>query len=160
MFIARHEKASHRITLPLPADEALELFTPEGERMWIAGWSPRYRYPANGETMEGMVFVTGEGPELTYWTMMDFDIVRHRVRYSRVTPGSRATVVEVVCIPGGNRHCHVEVSYALTGLSDEGNAAIEQFVGQAYVAMIEEWRDNILSHLERSPHRVFGSGGG
>ena len=156
MFQARHEKVTHRITLPLPADEALELFTPEGERLWIAGWRPQYQYPSNGETMEGMVFTTGEGSELTHWTLVDFDIDRHRVRYARVTPGSRSTIVEVVCVPLGEQQCHVDVSYALTGLSQEGNAAIEAFIGNAYVAMIEEWREKILVHLKRSPHRVFG----
>ncbi|MGV3551843.1 SRPBCC family protein [Rhizobium sp.] len=156
MFTARHEKVSHRIALPLPADEALELFTPEGERLWIAEWRPRYQYPANGETMEGMVFTTGEGDELTHWTLVDFDIVGHRVRYARVTPGSRSTIVEVVCIPGGDHQCHVEVTYTLTGLNDAGNTQIEAFIGEAYVAMIEDWRAKILDHLERSPHRVFG----
>lgn len=158
MFKARHEKVSHRIALPLPAGEALELFTPEGERLWIADWNPRYFHPANGEAIEGMVFVTGESSETTYWTMTDFDIVRHRLRYTRVTPGSRSTIVEVVCVPGGDRQCHAEVSYALTGLSEEGNAAIEAFIGDAYVAMIEDWRERILAHLERAPHKVFGEG--
>lgn len=156
MFVSRHEKVSHRISLPLPADEALELFTPEGERLWIAEWNPRYAYPPNGETMEGMIFTTGEGAELTYWTMVDFDIAGHRVRYARVTPGSRSTIVEVVCRPEGDRRCQAEVTYALTGLSEAGNAAIDAFVGDAYVAMIEDWRNKIISHLERSPHRVFG----
>lgn len=158
MFEARYRKVNHRITLPLPAGDALELFTPEGERLWIAEWNPRYLYPANGETIEGMVFVTGEGAELTYWTMMDFDIVRHRVRYSRVTPGSRSVVVEVLCIPGGDRQCHVEVSYALSGLSEEGNTLIDGFVGDAYVAMVEGWREKIVEYLDRSPHRILGSG--
>lgn len=156
MFNARHEKASHRITLPLPADEALELFTPEGERFWVSGWNPRYSYPSNGETMEGMVFITSHGDELTYWTMVDFDIAGHRVRYARVTPGSRSVIVEVVCVPDGDQQCHADVSYALTGLSEEGNVLIEAFVGDVYVAMIEDWREKILAHLKRSPHRVFG----
>lgn len=156
MFTARHEKASHRIALPLPAAEALELFTPEGERLWIAEWNPRYFHPANGETMEGMIFVTGEGDELTHWTMTDFDIVGHRVRYCRVTAGSRSTIVEVRCIPDGEQQCHALVTYALTGLSEAGNAAIDAYVGDAYVTMIEDWRRKILAHLERLPHRVFG----
>lgn len=158
MFQARHEKVIHRITLPLPADEALELFTPEGERLWIADWSPRHHYPSNGETIEGMIFTTGEGAELTYWTMTDFDLVRHRVRYARVTPGSRSTIVEVVCIASGDHQCHVDVSYALTGLSEKGNAVIAGFTGDAYVKMIEDWREKILDYLKRSPHRVFSSG--
>lgn len=156
MFKAHHEKVSHRITLPLPADEALELFTPEGERLWIAEWRPTYQYPTNGETMEGMVFTTGEGGEFTIWTLVDFDIAGQRLRYARVTPGSRSTLVEVVCVPEGEQQCHIDVSYALTGLSEAGNAAIEAFVGEAYRAMIEDWREKILAHLKRSPHRVFG----
>lgn len=158
MFQARHEKATHRVTLPLPADEALEFFTPEGERLWIAEWRPHYLYPANGETIEGMVFLTGEDAELTYWTMTDFDIVRRRLRYSRVTPGSRSTIVDVTCVPGGEHQCHVDVSYSLTGLSDAGNDLIAGFVGDAYAVMIEGWREKILDYLKRSPRRVFGSG--
>jgi hypothetical protein len=154
MFIARHEKVAHRISLPIAAAEAIEFFTPEGERMWIADWKPRYFHPANGETIEGMVFETGEGEELTYWTVVDFDLAGCRARYSRVTPGSRSTIVEVACRPNGEQACHVDVSYMLTGLSEAGNAVIEVFIGDAYIAMIEDWRTKILEHLARMPHRI------
>lgn len=157
MFQARHEKVTQRFALPLSAGEALELFTPEGERLWIADWRPRYLHPANGEALEGMVFATGESDELTYWTMLDFDLSRHRIRYCRLTPGSRSVIVEVVCIPRGGGECDVEVSYALTGLSDAGNAFIARFVGDAYATMMDDWRDRIVAHLKRSPHRVFGA---
>ncbi|CAN7321721.1 hypothetical protein [Rhizobium sp. LjRoot254] len=154
MFIARHEKVSHSIALPISADEAIEFFTPEGERMWVDGWAPRYFFPANGETIEGMVFATGEGDELTYWTVVDFDLAGCRARYCRVTPGSRSTIVEVTCVADGEQACHVDVSYTLTGLSEAGNTAIGAFVGDAYIVMIEGWRTKILEHLERMPHRV------
>ena len=154
MFIARHEKVSHSISLPISADEAIEFFTPEGERMWVEGWAPRYLHPANGETIEGMVFETGEGAELTYWTVADFDLPGCRARYSRVTPGSRSTLVEVLCRADGESACRVEVGYTLTGLSEAGNAAIDAFIGNAYVEMIEGWRTRIIEHLKRMPHRI------
>jgi hypothetical protein len=154
MFIARHEKVTHRITLPLAASEAIELFTPEGERLWIADWNPRYFHPANGETLEGMVFTTGEGEELTYWTVVDFDLPGLRARYARVMPGSRSTIVEINCYEDGEAQCQVEVTYALTGLSNAGNDLIDAFVGEAYPAMIEGWKDKIMDHLQRMPHRV------
>lgn len=157
MFIARHEKVSHSISLPISADEAIEFFTPEGERTWVDGWAPRYFYPANGETIEGMVFETGEGDELTYWTVVDLDLAACRVRYSRVTPGSRSTIVEVACQADGENTCQVDVGYTLTGLSEAGNAAIDAFIGDAYIRMIEEWRTKIIEHLQRMPHRVSGS---
>lgn len=74
MFEAKYATATHRIRLPLPATEALELFTPRGERLWIAGWNPRYLHRSNGETMEGVVFTTGEGEELTFWTAVDLTV--------------------------------------------------------------------------------------
>ena len=47
------------VRVALPPDEALALFTAEGERSWVPGWDPTY--PAGGDDREvGTVFVTGE----------------------------------------------------------------------------------------------------
>ncbi len=147
MFHAVHATAMHTISLPLSADEAFPLFTPEGERLWIAEWNPHYFYPANGETIAGMVFTTGEGDETTYWTLTDFDNQAHFARYIRVTPGLRSVVVEVRCDSVSDAECRVTVGYALTGLSEPGNAAIAGFI-DGYAAMIEDWRAKILAYLD------------
>jgi hypothetical protein len=54
---------------------------------------------------------------------------------------------------------HVEVRYVLTGLSEAGNTSISAFVGEAYAAMIEEWRRLILNWLDRraQDYRVSAS---
>lgn len=149
MFSAAHASVDHAITLPLSADQAFPLFTPEGERLWIADWNPHYFYPANGETLIGMVFTTGHGDEVTYWTMIDFDMVAHSVRYSRVTPGSRSVFVEVRCRAVSEDETEVKVSYTLTALSEAGNATISAFV-EGFPAMIDDWKAKILAYLERS----------
>jgi hypothetical protein len=154
MFPATHATAEHMITLPLSADEAFPLFTPEGERLWIEDWNPRYFYPANGETIVGMVFTTGHDDETTYWTLVDFDNAAHTARYSRVTPGSRSVIIEVRCEPAGEQEAKVTVRYSLTALSEAGNATIAAFV-EGYAAMIEDWRTNIIAYLERQPHVVL-----
>lgn len=155
MFPATHATIEQTITLPLSADEAFPLFTPEGERLWIEDWNPHYFYPANGETITGMVFTTGHGDETTYWTLVDFDNTAHKARYSRVTPGSRSVVVEVRCEAVGEHEARVTVRYSLTGLSEAGNAAITAFV-EGYAAMIEDWRTKILAYLELQPHAILG----
>jgi hypothetical protein len=148
MFKPRHEQVSHAFSLPLQAEAALKLFTPEGERLWIKEWDPQYFHPETGETKEGMVFTTGDGDTLTYWTMVDFDLKRQQVRYVRLTPGSRSTIVHVSCTPSGAGECDVNVTYTLTGLSCAGNDFIEGFVGEAYTKMIESWRVLILDHIQ------------
>jgi hypothetical protein len=154
MFIASHATTEHSISLPLSAAEAFPLFTPEGERLWIEEWNPHYFHPANGETIAGMVFTTGNGEEKTYWTLVDFDNAEQRARYSRVTPGSRSVTVEVACEAIGEHETRVTVRYTLTGLSEAGNAAIAAFV-EGYGAMIEDWRTKILAYIDRSNVRIL-----
>ena len=149
MFAALHKTAEKSLVLPIGVDEAFPLFTPEGERHWIEDWNPRYLYPANGETIAGMVFTTGEGAETTYWTVIDYDHPNHAARYSRVTPGVRSVLVDVTCRAISMAETEVTVRYALTGLSETGNAMIEDFI-LGYDAMIEQWRLMILAYLGRS----------
>ena len=79
--------------------------------------------------------------------VLDYEPGLGRARYSRVTPGSRVVLVEIVCTAAGPGSTDVRVTYQLTGLSPAGNAAIERFVGPAFVVMIEEWRSLILAAL-------------
>lgn len=153
MFPAVHATAEHTILLPVSAEEAFPLFTPEGERLWVEDWNPHHFYPANGETIVGMVFITGHGEETTYWTLVDFDNAARKARYSRVTPGSRSVLVEVECEAIGEHEARVTVRYALTGLSEAGNATIAAFV-ENYGAMIEDWRTKIVAYIDRSNVKI------
>ena len=147
MFEALREQVSHCIELPMPVDDCFPLFTAKGETLWVPDWNPVYLYPPDGTTTEGMVFVTGQGEEITYWTMVDHDPQHHYARYARVTPGFRSVMVEVKCNAVSANTTTVQVSYTLTGLSDAGNRQIRAFIGDAYVAMIEEWKSLILAWL-------------
>lgn len=147
MFDATPVHSSHAIDIPLPIDACFALFTPQGETLWIADWKPDYLHPADGATMQGMVFLTHRGGETTYWTLVDYKPHLHYSRYCRVTPGSRSVLVEVQCARLAAETTRVTVSYTLVPLSAEGSADIEAFRGEAYVAMIEGWRTLILRHL-------------
>ena len=50
-------ECSGRVRVPLSPDAAIHLFTPEGERDWVAGWDPTY--PAGADLAPGLVFETG-----------------------------------------------------------------------------------------------------
>jgi hypothetical protein len=39
------------ISVPLPADDAMALFTARGERRWVEGWNPEF--PAGEPSEEG-----------------------------------------------------------------------------------------------------------
>ena len=137
----RAVRLAHTMRVPLALEEAMRCFTPEGERAWVADWDPRY--PAG--TVEG----DGDAPD-TVWTTGDTtwvvaersDFVR---RYARVRPGHSAGTVTVVCSPDGEATA-VEVTYALTALSPEGEAFLEH-LADGYPAHIDAWARDIADAL-------------
>lgn len=140
----RHEhvhRTSH-FDLPMDPRQALQLFTPEGERSWARDWDPRYVHPADGELREGMVFTTAHGGEETVWMLLRHAPEAARVEYLRLTPGSRVGIVRVACDPLG-QGTRVTVGYELTALSESGNAAIRALDEAAYATYIASWPEAI-----------------
>lgn len=131
---------SRSFTLSWPAERALGLFTPEGERAWAEGWNPEYIHPRDGRTEAGMVFVTRHGGD-TVWTMTRYDTAAGIVEYVRTTPGSRTAIVLVQCAPLAPGRTRVTVQYAMTGLSEAGDRYVRDEMSEAsYGEMIEDWR--------------------
>jgi hypothetical protein len=145
-FQARRIVCSASFVLPVAPDAAFAFFEPEGERAWAPGWSPRYLFPGDGRAEQGMVFTTGEGGDETLWLMTSHDIIRHRVEYVRVTPGSRIGLVGVACEPHGATATEVTVRYTLTALGEAGNRQLDEFAA-GYDAYIDSWRDGIEKAL-------------
>ena len=142
--IPRRERQQGHIELPLPANEAFKLFTAEGERLWVPGWSPEILGPV--PQAPGMVFLTGDGAERTIWTVIASDPVGGMLRYSRVTPALRAGLVEVRLTGEGERS-RVEVNYDLTALSSDGEESLEAYSAPRFAEMLETWHALITAFL-------------
>lgn len=145
--MSRHGVFTHTIHIAAPIDTCQRFFTPAGETLWVDGWCPTYLHPADGRTQQGMVFTTGSGDDFTIWSLVDFDTVRHYARYTRVTPASRSTWVEIRCREAGADTTAVEVTYTMTALTPAGEDAIAALGGGAFTAMIEDWRRAIEARL-------------
>ncbi|MHA7969983.1 SRPBCC family protein [Rhizobium sp. CAU 1783] len=146
MFQSFHQDQRHTIHLPGTPKHCFGFFTPEGERLWVDDWSPAYFHRTTAGSLEGTVFSTGHGGEATIWIVADHDPDDHRIRYSRISPGVRAVLVDVHCRPEEDG-TSVEIRYRSTGLSPTGNAVIEAMSGPAFPAMIEAWKHRILPLL-------------
>lgn len=126
-----------------PAD-AMELFTPEGERVWAGEhWDPRY--PAalvHGATggERGTVFVTAHDGEATIWVAMGRDA--DSVTYARVPPRRLAGIVSVRCTPARDEATNVEVTYDTSSLSDAADAELDRFAG-GYDAFVASWQHEL-----------------
>lgn len=146
--MSRRLHVSHRIVVEAPVDQAFLFFTPAGEELWVDGWKPIYVHPSDDRTESGMVFLTGQGDDLTIWTLTDFDPEAHRSRYVRSTPASRTSLVEVRCAALDEARTEVRVSYTLTALNAAGERVLEEFEGERFTAMIDDWARKIAERRE------------
>jgi hypothetical protein len=131
------------IAVALPPKQAIELFTPEGERKWSARWDPVYPRPER-TAGPGAVFITGHDGHTTTWTVVDH--TAGCVRYARVTPGVAAGTVTVALEADGAGGTRAQVTYDLTSLSADGDARLADF-DRAYDADIAEWETAIAQAL-------------
>ena len=146
-FRAEHAERAHAFTVDRPLAEALRLFEPEGERLWAAGWEPRYLNPEDGVAARGMVFTTGHGGEDTVWMLVRHEPAQGLVEYVRVTPGSRIGRVLVQCSRLEAARTRVNVVYAFTALTESGNAYVRAMDAARFSDFIESWSVAIAKAL-------------
>jgi hypothetical protein len=118
-----------------PPEDAIQLFTPEGERAWVPGWDPAYA--------SASVFTTDHGDERTIWLLLEE--TRDTRRYARVTPGVKAGTVAVRCEPDGP-YTRAHVTYDLAALGPD--ADLDRFADH-YPAMLAEWERLIAATSSR-----------
>ena len=135
-----NRSVSHTGTLRVdaPPEQAFQLFTAPGERLWVDGWDPDVLRGGDGRA-KGAVFVTDVGGDTAYWIVVDYDDEALHARYARIAPGSRAGTVAVLARDDGTGATEVEVTYELTALTEEGDEQQAAFDSEAFARMLAEW---------------------
>jgi hypothetical protein len=141
----RH-KASGRFELPIPAADAIGLFTPEGERDWAPGWNPTYPSGEPSET-SGTVFVTRHGETETVWVIERIDRAAHTSAYARITAGHHAGTVRVRCHDESGGRCVVSVEYDMTALPESHPHVLDAYDEDSFAAMMNEWATRTAATL-------------
>ena len=142
MQVRSHQRVRRQgeFVIDLRRADAFKLFTAAGERLWVPGWDPNLlgALPQH----DGLVFLTVNGSDQTIWTVLSSNIDAGHVRYSRVTPGVSAGIVEVAATSEGEG-TRVRVSYDLTALTPEDEEALEPYSEENFAAMMKRWKELI-----------------
>jgi hypothetical protein len=136
---------SAELEVALAPSAALALFTPEGERAWVAGWDPTFPVPGR-RAGPGAVFVTAHDAESTVWITVDSD--ERGVRYARVVSGLNAGTVAVTVVAATPASTRLRVTYDLTALGAAGVHRLDGFAAH-FDAYIAEWEAAITTHLSQ-----------
>ena len=146
---------SGTVSVPLEPEKAFRLFTPEGERDWLPGWSPEYPMPGQSahdppKPCAGMVFVTpDEGDEPRTWTITRYDPDAHRVSYSYVRPGKVAAMIDVAVDRDGQTSV-ARVRYRMTALDPGTEVEVRSF-GSGFQNMLAGWSKLIRGYVADRP---------
>jgi hypothetical protein len=144
LHMSRTVRRSTEITVDLPIERAMELFTPEGERVWADGWDPQYPEAGRREG-PGAVFITEHGGHQTTWIMVDHS--PEGVRYARVTQGMTAGTVAVDIVGSDEHSTRVRVTYDLSALTRTGETWLDAFDAD-YDSSIGGWSTQIAAGLQ------------
>jgi hypothetical protein len=132
------------IRVPLPPDQAMQLFTARGERDWVDGWDPEFPAGEPSEEDEGTVFVTTADGRSTFWVVAGR--ATRSVRYARTTPGFVAGTVDVRERRSDAHATEVDVTYDLSALTPQGAAELDDFAA-GYEQEIGGWEVAIETAL-------------
>jgi hypothetical protein len=133
---------SFDVSLVVPPREAIELFTPEGERAWADRWDPIYVNTSDVHRVgAGTVFTTSGHGIRRVWIIDTYDRSDGVVRYTVFTPGRNVTRIEARISPraGGSV---AQITYERTSLNASADAEVRVF-GHHAARMQVEWQNAI-----------------
>lgn len=142
-----HTETAFSLVVHLPYAETASLFGPEGERAWAGKhWDPQFIYPKPAHDVEGAVFTIKHGGISAIWVNTVFDVKAQHFQYAYFIPELMVTTIDVRFKPLNETTTHVNVVYARTAVTPEGNEHV--------IAMTEgdesagqDWQQAIDSYL-------------
>ena len=143
---------SHTSTFDLnvPIERLFPLFTPEGETLWVPGWTYE-NIEGSKELREDYIFLTQDHDHAAakaVWITKQYDPGLHRVQYYKIEPDEKIGLITVQCTPLGRSQTKTKVTYRYIGLSESGNRFIGRFTKAEYDLFIAEWKRLLEKHFE------------
>jgi hypothetical protein len=132
---------THAFDVRIPIDELFQLFSPEGEKLWVPDWD--YENISGDEKIhEDYVFLTNNhdhGDTQAIWIVKKYDAEKYYVQYYKIEPQDKIGIVTVQCYDF-EKITRVSVTYKYIALSEIGKKLIDDFSKENYEEYINEWK--------------------
>lgn len=151
-FKAEQFVQSASIILNGNIEKVFPLFGAMEEKKWSADWHPTPVFPASGNMEEGFIFQSPDhvpdSPPLT-WVVAKYDPSSHQVRYI-ITSSIRVTIISVNCSKLDGNSTKAEITYNLTGLSEEGNEISHHLITKMFKHNLKDWETALNNYLAKT----------
>ena len=124
------------------------LLCPVKEVDWLDGWEFKMIFSGSGLAEKGAVFTTAyNGEEDTVWLITQHNKINYKVEFVRVTPGSRASILNIEVKAQDDETSNVHISYEYTATSDLGNKFIDEFTEETFLKAVKFWEESMNYYL-------------
>ena len=135
-------------------EEIFPLLCPVREYDWIDGWACEMVYSDSGVAENNCIFKTqfqGHGEEI--WTVSRHDKENFIIEFAIVYPGVAAEKLDVSLKAGGEEGTAIRWTRTYTGLSPEGNQALEHLTG-GFLDERMGWLNDSLNHYLKTGEKL------
>jgi hypothetical protein len=141
---------SYTQTIHAGPETVFPLLCPVREMEWLADWKCRVIYAASGLAETNGVYASlHPGEPDTIWMITWRDERLHTVEFVYFVPGKRVTRLNIAVHPAKGKNSRVEITYAYTGISEEGNREIgEHCTEEKFILQMKHWEDSMNHFLE------------
>lgn len=125
------KESVHRISGS--AAEIFPLLCPVREYDWIDGWTCRMIYSDTGVAENNCIFFTAfaRGVE-EVWVVSRYEPEQYAIQFVAVSPDSHVMKLDIKVEELGENVADVRFTNTFTGLTDKGNAFLEQYEAKAH----------------------------
>ena len=153
-FVAKRLTRRYTQTIAAPPERVFPLLCPVREAEWLDGWRYTMIDSWSGLVEEGAVFATpGDGEPDTVWIVTRHDAAQGVVEFVRFTHGSRVCVLRIGVRPKDEGQSFVDITYTYTAVAPAGNAFLDGFTEEAFLAAVTFW-ERSMNHWLATGERL------
>ena len=148
-FQARREIRMYSFCVQAKRAELFPLFCPQRELEWLEGWSYNMVYSSTGFSEQDCVFKTDnavEGPAVWFATQHQTPQI---VEYVKIAPQALALRMTIELLAIAADVTEVSVTCSFTGLTEQGNQCIEQYVAELYPNRMKIWQQSLEQYFKK-----------
>lgn len=147
-FSAKRITRSYTQLISATPEKIFPLLCPERETEWLDEWTYKMIYSKSGLAEIDAIFTTSsKGEEDTIWIVTVHDPVLYKIEFVRVTPESRASVLQIQIREKDEKSSYVDIKYIYTGLNQHGNDFIDNYTEDVFLEMVKHWEDSVNYYL-------------
>lgn len=137
---------SKTIHVNYPSDEAIKLFTAEGEAYWILGWSPVF-VKGNGFNKDDAFLLEGFLID-TVFVVNEYSESRGVISYTRINEGLDVATIDIKVKATAQQNSDVTVTYKITSMGFFGDQKTKMLTREKFESEMESWQSNIQTQKE------------